>query len=586
MKGNRRRYLIEMIIILILGTGGLLVSLSVHQKSFVYSWKGEIWADRAGYYVYLPAFFKAKMDGTRFPEKIADKTGNGFSVEGKKISTKYTCGVALLLSPFFVTTHYVAKILHLEQDMGFGAVYHRMTGIAAIFYFVLGMLMLSRFLSFYFRDTVRYIALVLIFLGTNLFYYSVLDPMMSHVYSFFLFSGFLLFFRLFLDSRRMFHFAVVSLFMGLIILVRPTNVLIFSVFFLWDITSWNDFSERVRLILNPVRLAVFLGIVFLVLLPQMLYWKYLHGSFLFYSYGNEGFTSWNQPKLMEIWFSTLNGWVLYSPMVIFLVGGIFLMIRKKLVNGYFILGFFLAVSYMISSWYSWYYGCSFGQRSYVEYYTVLAIPFGFVLNSLLEKRMIILKSLLILVMLFMAYAGIRLMFAYEGCFYGSTWDWNQYSLLLEKADLIKNRNNTVEIINDFENNTLVWPQKVSTTMTHSGLQSVVCDSSMDFCCRHEKHFWDFRDYYPTSATVTLWFLNRSPLPTGALLVCSVEKDGKAIYWQSRKIDEFLKENEWSRVKGVFPIPWGMESSVSIVFYIWNRNSKDFLADDLIITFDK
>ena len=44
----------------------------------------QIWADRAGYYIYLPSFFMNHFDAKRCPEKIDEKTGYGFTLDYQK----------------------------------------------------------------------------------------------------------------------------------------------------------------------------------------------------------------------------------------------------------------------------------------------------------------------------------------------------------------------------------------------------------------------------------------------------------------------------------------------------------------------
>ena len=88
------------------------------------------------------------------------------------------------MSPFFVGVHYITKIFHIPQDWAFAPVYHRMTDVAAVFYLILGLWFLRRFLLNYFGERTSFFTALFIFTGTNLFYYTMMDPVMPHVYSF------------------------------------------------------------------------------------------------------------------------------------------------------------------------------------------------------------------------------------------------------------------------------------------------------------------------------------------------------------------------------------------------------------------
>lgn len=41
-----------------------------HHKSGTFNWMTPLWADQAGYYVYLPCLFVYDFDAKKFPEKI------------------------------------------------------------------------------------------------------------------------------------------------------------------------------------------------------------------------------------------------------------------------------------------------------------------------------------------------------------------------------------------------------------------------------------------------------------------------------------------------------------------------------------
>jgi len=72
------------------------LSLYRHKDIDSNSFRTEIWADRAGYYVYLPTTFIYNFSTEKFSENIESKTGEGFVVnkEKNRIETKYTYGVA------------------------------------------------------------------------------------------------------------------------------------------------------------------------------------------------------------------------------------------------------------------------------------------------------------------------------------------------------------------------------------------------------------------------------------------------------------------------------------------------------------
>jgi len=135
----------------------------------------EISSDKAQYYVYLPATFIYGWDIHKFPAGI-EKKCEGFHLDYKrnKLEDKMTCGVAMLWAPFFLVTHFIAVHWNLQPD-GFSDFYERMTVIPGVFYLVLGLFFLRKFLGNYVTRKISYITVLLIFAGTNLYYYGIDD---------------------------------------------------------------------------------------------------------------------------------------------------------------------------------------------------------------------------------------------------------------------------------------------------------------------------------------------------------------------------------------------------------------------------
>lgn len=400
------------------------LSLNRHSKAEVFEYHSEIFSDKSGYYVYLPALFIYDFKADRLPPDIAIKTGKGFSIDstGNKIFTKYTYGVALMQSPFFIITHLLAKPLGYQPN-GFSFIYNKMIDMAGAFYADLGFIFLFLFLARYVPRKIAFISLAALFLGTNLFYYSIFETGMSHVYSFFLFAVFLyLSDKIFKPGTAFFTNILFGLTTGLIIIVRPVNVIFLPVFFMFNQPDWKD----IKSLFKPIVIIAFSASILII--PQLLYWKYLSGHFIMYSYTNEGFTNLLSPKILSIWFSTNNGLFLYSPLVLLILGGIIFM--KKVHPGWslFLAVYFIFITYVFSSWWCWTYGGSYGSRPFVEYYTLLSLPFCFLIKYMMESkfRLYLLGSLLILCIAW----NLKLIFSFDGYWYGGDWDWSGFGKFL------------------------------------------------------------------------------------------------------------------------------------------------------------
>ena len=227
--------IVKITILCLLATFLLLESFQRHAGGRSANWEKEIYADKSGYYVYLPALFIYHFDPQKFPQGIVEKTGNGFAFENGKIKSKYSYGVSLLLAPFFITTHLIAKVFDLSPD-GFSTIYEKMINVAAVFYLIIGLIFLFRFLKYYFKEKIIIIGLMFLLFGTNLLYYSVDETGMSQVYSFALFSILLYNFKKFTldpDKKKQYrYFIIASVSTALILLVRNINAVFLPFVFL------------------------------------------------------------------------------------------------------------------------------------------------------------------------------------------------------------------------------------------------------------------------------------------------------------------------------------------------------------------
>jgi hypothetical protein len=410
----------------------LFLTFNKHSKSGYFNYHSEIWADRAGYYIYLPTALKYNFNTDRFPDSIDAKTGNGFNIDtlNNKVITKYTYGVALMQSPFYCLADLFAKPLNQKRD-GFSPIYHWSINLASVFYLVLGMFFLKKFLSTRYGSSIAILTVLVLFFATNLYYYSIAETGMSHIYSFSLFCMFLYFLQAtnYLKKISFGKSFLFGILVGLIILIRPTNVIFLSACLFLDLDKKSLIINRIqRFTRLKTLIPAVIGIT-IIIVPQLLYWNYISGSLINYSYGKEGF-NWSSPQIMSAWFSPSNGLFLYTPFYLLMLMSLFLMIRNKKRNGVYILIMFLIISYTFSAWWAWSFGCSFGSRSYIEYLAIFSIPVAYGFRELKKLNRINKASISLLIVLCIVF-NLKMTYSYDGCFYGNnTWDWNAYFNLI------------------------------------------------------------------------------------------------------------------------------------------------------------
>ncbi len=355
-------------------------------------WKAEpdrviVW-DVISYYAYLPATFIYKDIGLEFTQGYQGPHTFVFWPEkapnGKKV-IKTSMGLSVLMAPFFFIAHGLAYLLGYEAG-GYTLPYRLMLMLSIVFYFALGLYFLRRLLQSLFSTRATVITLLLIGIGTNLFTYAATEVPLSHVYSFALVAAFLWFTLRWYEEQQVKHAVVIGLLAGLISLVRPTNILIGLFFLLYGITTIRNLKERAALLVQ-YKWQIFLMAIFalLVWIPQMAYWKMQTGHFLFFSYTGERFF-FSQPKIMECLFSFRKGWLLYTPVMAFALAGMTPLYRKNRELFLPLVLFIILNLYVISSWWCWWYGGSFGLRPMIDSYALMAMPLAAFVQWVSERK--------------------------------------------------------------------------------------------------------------------------------------------------------------------------------------------------------
>jgi hypothetical protein len=172
--------------------------------------------------------------------------------------------------------------------------------------------------------------------------------------------------------------------MRLAILVKPSELVCILIPLFWNISNKKNLAQKLVLLKSNFRhIILMIFAVFVVGLPQLLYWKYSSGHWLFYSYKNpgEGFDI-GQPYIKEILFSFRKGWLIYTPVMLFAVAGFVSLYKQKKALFYSILVYFLVNLCIVTSWTCWrYVGRSYSQRALLSSYVLLAIPLGYLIQQ-------------------------------------------------------------------------------------------------------------------------------------------------------------------------------------------------------------
>ncbi len=366
------------LIFLVLTGWSLLLSISDH-------WTGDrIQHDVLEYYSYLPATFICKDISLKNPCEGRYWT---FHTPNGRRAFRMTMGMSISYLPFFTIAHFIAPVFHEKQD-GYSDPYQKMILFSSLFYAVLGLVFTFKALKIFFSERIAFITSLLLFFSTNLLNYSSIDAGTAHA---FLFGMGAVFIYLVIKWHECVTFSrtiAIGLVLGLMTLTRPTSVLFAVLFLLYNITTKKEFIEKISFLFKNYMHLLVMGLsVFIIISPQLMYWKYVTGNWVYYSYTGQTFF-WKHPHIIDGLFSFRKGWFIYTPILFIAWWGIFY-IQKKVSQLFLpLVVFFSIFCYVTFSWWCWWYGGSFGQRSLVDTYGLMAFPLAGIISYASHKKVV------------------------------------------------------------------------------------------------------------------------------------------------------------------------------------------------------
>ncbi len=283
---------------------------------------------------------------------------------------KYTMGMSITYLPVVPIGYVITELVGIDHNAGRNHIYQHLLFYLGLLYTLLGLLFTRLILKNWFNEGVISLVLMIIFFGTNLYYYIIAEPIMAHPVSFFLVAGFMYYSIRWLKKPGYKTILTAGAFLGLATLIRVTNsmiVLIPLVYFFSDPSNAVSFKNLKKVHFIQVLLAGFVSI--LIFSPQLFYWHHYTGVWFNYSYGNERFF-FDSPAILQVLFSFRKGWFIYTPIMLFIIPGAVICFKHNRPIFWAVIIYFIINLYVVSSWWCWWYGGSFGMRSLIDCYVL------------------------------------------------------------------------------------------------------------------------------------------------------------------------------------------------------------------------
>jgi hypothetical protein len=253
--------------------------------------------------------------------------------------------------------------------------------MAPIVYCILGLLLLRRVLLKWYAEFTVSLVLVLLVLATNAIQYISVDGAQSHSFLFALYCVLLWATIRWHEAPHWKWTAVMGAIIGLATVARPTEAIMLFIPLLWNThtreaakAKWATFRQHRSHLILAVAGA------FLMVLPQLIYWRAVTGSWVF-----DVGSKWDfvDPH-WRVLFGWEKGWFIYTPVTVLFIVGLFFM--KGMPWRKSVLVFTVLNIWIVIAWHDWRYGGSYSSRALMQSYPVLALPFAALIERMTSTK--------------------------------------------------------------------------------------------------------------------------------------------------------------------------------------------------------
>jgi len=578
-------------IVLLVGITAAVTWCGLWRSTDGVGWKQTIRSDARGYFGYLQALFiRGDLGNEPFDAAYVKFTPTG-------TLNKYYCGTSVLMAPWFAVGHALALTdPHSPRD-GLSAYEQKAIGVGAWFYLLLGLLALrALFRSFGVRDPVIAWTLVALVLGTPLLQYAAFQPGWSHIYSFATIAGLLLAVRRISTGAGPGWIIVAGALLGLVVLIRPVNALVLLAL---PLVAAEGLPTLFRRLLNEraTLIAVLVGALVVAIQPAL--WYVQTGHLYAYGYKGEGF-HWSRPEVIKVLFGFRRGLFLWTPFMLLPALCALLLWRLDRIKAITAWTYWAVSTYVISSWWIWYYGGGFASRVHIDHYPVLVLPMVLVVHHAYGLRWTLVRIFLVATIVL----NLAQLWQFHHDFlHHESMDREKYLysfLRFDEAHRHKlggnyqeapyNPNGMSVVLEEtcgMDEDCRFWSggKRVQVSWAHS--PSTVC--MFDRYTEFGIHFWAGADTIPTYRALFLEvglqrFEARAEASLDAIGVVEMrDAQDRPYFYQPFRMNPVPgKAGVWEQLEYRIPLPPLLPSG-RIHFYLWNKDLRsEFFVDDVFM----
>lgn len=306
------------------------------------------------------------------------------------VENHFAVGPAILWAPVMIVVHWAVVVAdhlgaHIRAD-GYSRPYLLAMAMTTACYGFLALLLSFRIARKYVDEPSALLATLGVWMASSLPVYMYFNPSWSHAFSAFTVSLYLWYWDRTKRTRTMLQWALLGVAAGLMGNVYYPNaiLLIFpglEIAFLLLEKNRKPGLPVIRIQELAFSCGVFTCAFLATLLPTFITRKIIYGSPFETGYPPVWTWNWASPVLLKVLFSSDHGMFSWTPILIFAVAGIPLLIKRDRLLGLGSMCTFLAFYYFIASYPDWDGISSFGNRFFVSLTPIFLLGLASLISS-------------------------------------------------------------------------------------------------------------------------------------------------------------------------------------------------------------
>lgn len=334
-------------------------------------------SDVVEYYSFVPAAFECK--DLSFQNGCPELYWKRPSADGRQVN-KRSVGMAYMYLPFYGVSQLVSAIAG-DNDNGYSKRTQKILVLGMWIYVCIGLFFLGKALFRFFSPAVVVSTLFLLVSATNLLWYTHGEPLFTHGVNFMWLAIIIYFTIRYHEKQKLVLMLMIAFSISMLALIRPINLLMGIFPFIYGVHNKETLMRKIRMLSENYKHLLLAALIFILpVIPQLLYWKYASGNWIYYSYKQETFF-WDRPYIFQVLFSFRKGWFIYTPVMLLIIGGFWCLWHNARSMFFSVIIIFPLFLYIVSCWWAWTYGGSYGMRPMIDIYPLLAFPIAAFLDK-------------------------------------------------------------------------------------------------------------------------------------------------------------------------------------------------------------